>query len=130
MRTMEWSNWSGVVCCFVLFILVFIGYRFGLSYGNPLQGHFNPGLLIFLLPGVIASIVSCRSPLGKPLLGALLAGFPCFAMILLWCPLKQSFWQDIALVLSGVFWSALGALCWLFFLKGCKHLIAAKLPDK
>ncbi|MBC0294694.1 hypothetical protein FSF45_015730, partial [Escherichia coli] len=50
----------------------------------------------------------------KPLFGAMLAA-PCSMLIMrLFFSPTRSFWQELAWLLSAVFWCALGALCFLF----------------
>ncbi len=50
----------------------------------------------------------------KPLLGAMLATPLCLLMMRLMYVPTRSLWQELAWLLSGVFWCALGALCYLF----------------
>lgn len=121
MLKLKWQNVAGVVCCFLLFILMFVLCRFILSYGYSLRGHINPGLLIFILPGVIASLLSPYGRVSQPLFGALLAVIPCMLMIQLWCIQESSLWQDLAFMFGAVFWSTLGALGTLFVLARLKR---------
>ncbi|WP_348257624.1 inner membrane protein YbjM, partial [Salmonella enterica] len=57
---------------------------------------------------------SHRRELIRPLIGAMLAA-PFFLVLMrvLFMP-TRSFWQELALLFSAVFWCALGALCYLF----------------
>lgn len=124
---MKNRSWSGVACCFILFILVFVGYRFLSPNGYLLQGHINPGLLAFIFPGAISSIFSRYGRISNPVFGALLAVVPCLLMHHLWCVTPHSFWQDLALLFGAVFWCALGALCILFLLLRIKRLRPTKI---
>ena len=77
-------------------------------------GHPEIGLLFFILPGAVASFFSQRREVLKPLFGAMLAA-PCSMLIMrLFFSPTRSFWQELAWLLSAVFWCALGALCFLF----------------
>ena len=57
----------------------------------------------------------------KPLLGAMLAAPLCLLMMRLMYISTRSFWQELAWLLSGVFWCALGALCYLFVRSLVQH---------
>ncbi|MCS6059140.1 inner membrane protein YbjM [Klebsiella pneumoniae subsp. pneumoniae] len=48
------------------------------------------------------------------LLGAILAAPVCMVTMRLFFVTHRTFWQEMAWVLSAVFWCALGALCFLF----------------
>lgn len=112
---MRMKGWGGIVCCFVLFIVVCVSLH--------LEGHevFNTpdvpelGLLLFAVPGAVASYFSRHRRLSAPLIGAILALPVCLAMMHLWNVPLRSVWQQLAWLFSGVFWCALGALSFLFF---------------
>ncbi|MGR8618948.1 inner membrane protein YbjM [Escherichia coli] len=66
------------------------------------------------ITGAVASFFSQRREVLKPLFGAMLAA-PCSMLIMrLFFSPTRSFWQELAWLLSAVFWCALGALCFLF----------------
>ena len=77
------------------------------------SGHPELGLLFFTLPGLQPVSLPSREVV-KPLLGAMLAAPLCLLMMRLMYISTRSFWQELAWLLSGVFWCALGALCYLF----------------
>jgi len=77
--------------------------------GNP-----ELGLLFFILPGAAASFMSARHRVIRPLLGAMLAAPLCLVVMRLFFVSQRSLWQELAWLLSAVFWCALGALCFLF----------------
>ena len=82
------QRWAGAICCFVLFIVVC------LFLATHMKGAFRAA--------------------GHPLFGAMLAA-PCSMLIMrLFFSPTRSFWQELAWLLSAVFWCALGALCFLF----------------
>ncbi|MCM7884840.1 inner membrane protein YbjM [Enterobacter sichuanensis] len=84
-------------------------------------GHPELGLLFFTLPGAAASFLSRKGEVVKPLIGAMLAAPLCLLLMrLLYVP-TRSFWQELAWLLSAVFWCALGALCYLFVCSLLKH---------
>ncbi|RLM27291.1 hypothetical protein BIY29_03470 [Brenneria alni] len=110
------KGWGGATCCFLLFTVVFLSQKMNASdtvAGNGLHG--DPGMLFFLLPGMIASFLSARGRLLYPLIGSLTAMPLCLFILHFWRSPPHSFWQELAYVLSAVFWSVLGALGFLFF---------------
>ncbi|MCV2535021.1 inner membrane protein YbjM [Enterobacter wuhouensis] len=107
-------NWAGVVSCFLLFTVVCMSLAFNVKGAFRASGHPELGLLFFLLPGAVASFLSRNGEVVKPLLGAMLAAPLCLLMMRLMYISSRSVWQELAWLLSGVFWCALGALCFLF----------------
>ncbi|MBV8044346.1 inner membrane protein YbjM [Pluralibacter sp.] len=107
-------GWAGVICCFVLFIIVclFLTLRIGDAFRT--SGHSELGLLFFVIPGVIASVISPKRRLMLPLLGAVLAMPVCLLLMRLGLVSTRSFWQELAWLFSAVFWCGLGALFWQF----------------
>ncbi|ENA0611926.1 inner membrane protein YbjM [Enterobacter bugandensis] len=107
-------NWAGVVSCFLLFTVVCMSLAFNVKGAFRSSGHPELGLLFFILPGAVASFLSRKGEVAKPLLGAMLAAPLCLLMMRLMYVPSRSVWQELAWLLSGVFWCALGALCFLF----------------
>lgn len=111
------KSWVGGACCFLLFNVVFLSQKMDVleASGDGFRG--DPGMLLFLLPGVIASGLSTRGRLLYPFIGALAAMPICLIILHLWRTPLGSFWQELAYVMSAVFWSVLGALGFLFILR-------------
>jgi hypothetical protein len=107
-------NWAGVISCFLLFTVVCLSLAFNVKGAFRASGHPELGLLFFTLPGAVASFLSRRGEVVRPLLGAMLAAPLCLLLMRLLFVTSRSFWQELAWLLSGVFWCALGALCFLF----------------
>ena len=107
-------NWAGVISCFLLFTVVCMSLAFNVKGAFRASGHPELGLLFFILPGAAASFLSRKGEVIKPLLGAMLAAPLCLLMMRLMYVPTRSLWQELAWLLSGVFWCALGALCFLF----------------
>lgn len=101
------QRWAGAICCFVLFIVVCLFLATHMKGAFRAAGHPEIGLLFFILPGAVASFFSHRrSPetsvwrnAGGTLLDAHYAA--------VFSP-TRSFWQELAWLLSAVFWCALG----------------------
>ena len=103
------QRWAGAICCFVLFIVVCLFLATHMKGAFRAAGHPEIGLLFFILPGAVASFFSQRREVLKPLFGAMLAA-PCSMLIMrLFFSPTRSFWQELAWLLSAVFWCALGA---------------------
>lgn len=117
-------SWIGVICCFLLFTVVCLSLTFHLKGAFRESGRPELGLLFFILPGVIASFFSRGEEVTKCLLGAILAAPVCLVLTRLLFVTSRSFLQELAWLLSGVFWCALGALCFLFirtFIRHCRR---------
>lgn len=105
--------WPGTVCCFILFLVVFILHKLSASGYSPVQQHLDLGMLCFLLPGMIASFVSRDDRLFKPLFGAMLAAPVCLLLVFFTPIPERSVLQEVAWLFGAVFWCGLGALCHL-----------------
>lgn len=103
--------WRGIIPCCLLYCLVFLAVRYEMILDNPLYNEPRLGLLCFVIPGLVAGIVSKEAPLTLALAGALLA--TPFALLLLnldYFATRDSFFQEVAFVASAVFWCGLGGL--------------------
>ncbi|WP_338464459.1 inner membrane protein YbjM [Franconibacter daqui] len=123
---MRRQSWAGTICCFVLFIVVFIFHKWLLTRGSPIEGRMDLGMLFFILPGIVASVFCRNARVVKPMLGAILASPLCLLLFLMWHESERSFWQELAWTFGAVFWCTLGALCYLLLLTLIKHYDAAK----
>ncbi len=106
--------WPGTVCCFILFMVVFILHKLSATGYSPVQKHLDLGMLCFILPGMIASFFSRDDRLFKPLLGAILAAPVCLLLLFTLTTPERSLLQEVAWLFGAVFWCGLGALCHLF----------------
>lgn len=104
-------SWAGIICGFVLFIVVCLSLLLHMKGAFRASGNPELGLLFFLLPGAAASCLSPGRRVLRPLLGAILAAPVCMVTMRLFFVTHRTFWQEMAWVLSAVFWCALGALC-------------------
>lgn len=107
-------GWAGIICCFILFIVVFCSLVLQVKGAFRTSGNPELGLLFFIIPGVVSSFMSSRSRVLRPLLGAILAAPLCLLLTRLFLSSDRSLWQELAWLFSAVFWCALGALCFLF----------------
>lgn len=107
-------GWAGVICCFILFIVVFCSLLLQVKGAFRTSGTPELGLLFFLIPGVVSSFISSRRRVLRPLLGAILAAPLCLLLARVFIISDRSMWQELAWLFSAIFWCALGALCYLF----------------
>ena len=115
------GKWAGAISCFLLFTVVCMSLAFNVKGAFRASGHPELGLLFFILPGVAASFLSREGEVVKPLLGAMLAAPLCLLLMRLVLTSSRTIWQELAWLLSGVFWCALGALCYLFVRSLVQH---------
>ena len=103
-------SWAGIICGFVLFIVVCLSLLLHMKGAFRASGNPELGLLFFYCRGGGELSLSGRRVL-RPLLGAILAAPVCMVTMRLFFVTHRTFWQEMAWVLSAVFWCALGALC-------------------
>lgn len=108
---MRQERWAGVICAFVLFIVVFVYQKAGLPAATCARAEPEPELLLFMLPGFIAGFLSLRGDLIRPLIGIALALPFCFLIMHLWLTPQRPPVQEVAWLFSGAFWCAIGVLC-------------------
>ncbi|MCU6670833.1 inner membrane protein YbjM [Enterobacteriaceae bacterium H4N4] len=114
-------NWPGIACCFLVFTAVCIGLTFNMQGAFIASGHPELGLLFFTLPGIAASVVSRGGEVVRSLVGAILAAPICLVVMRLVFNPSRTIVQELAWLLSGVFWCALGALFFLFVRRVFEH---------
>ncbi|MGL5386957.1 MAG: inner membrane protein YbjM [Serratia sp. (in: enterobacteria)] len=105
--------WVGIFSCFLLFSLVFLVQKSGTVGVTESEHHGETGLLLFILPGFIASYLSSKQRILCPLLGALCAVPLCLIIRHFWLTPGHSFWQELAYAVSAVFWCVLGGMLYL-----------------
>lgn len=101
----------GIACGFILFIVVCYVLHLPGSALSIMENAPGLGLLLFVLPGAIASGMARHRRLTSPVVGALLALPVCLLMMLLWLSSPRSLPQQLAWLFSALFWTSLGALC-------------------
>lgn len=111
----------GATCCFLLFTVVFLSQKMDVFSATETGFRGEPGMLLFLLPGIVASGLSARGRLRYPFLGALMAMPLCLIILHFWRTPMNAFWQELAYVMSAVFWSLMGALGFLFVYVSCQR---------
>ncbi|MFS2223414.1 inner membrane protein YbjM [Pantoea sp. B65] len=94
----------------MLFCAVFIIVRFGITIDRPGEPRVQPGLLLFIIPGVLAGLTAREAPLVVALGGALLAIPICLLLSFSHFVVDSGFWQELAWYASALFWCGSGAL--------------------
>lgn len=107
-------SWEGGLFCFILFILAFVIHNLFLTDSAPASGKMDPGMLCFIIPGVLGSLCSRRARFLAPVVGALVAVPVCLLLINFWEQDDAGLVQELAWLSGAVFWNALGALSVLF----------------
>ncbi|WP_337264448.1 MULTISPECIES: inner membrane protein YbjM [unclassified Serratia (in: enterobacteria)] len=110
----NYRYWVGILSSFLLFSLIFLAQKGGVFNGAGTANSGETGLLLFVIPGVIASHLSSKKRILCPLLGALYAVPLCFFIRYFWLMPGYSYWQELAYSVSAVFWCAFGAMLYLF----------------
>ncbi|PVZ77822.1 hypothetical protein C9426_35395 [Serratia sp. S1B] len=110
----NYRYWLGVFSSFLLFSLVFFSQKSVVNHYSAAghQGEF--GLLLFVIPGLIASYLSIKKCILCPLLGALIALPLCLIIRHFGLLPGYSLWQELAYAVSAVVWCVLGAMLYLF----------------
>ena len=86
-------GWAGVICCFLLFIVVFFSLILNVKGAFRASGSPELGLLFFIVPGIVSSFISSRRRVLRPLVGAILAAPLCLVLMRLFFSSDRSFWQ-------------------------------------
>lgn len=120
----------GIICCFVLFILVFLTLHLFVSRSFMAASHMELGCLLFVLPGAIASFLAKEGKVLGPLVGALLALPLCLVLVHTTLTPVRAFWQEVAWLLSAVFWTSLGSLGFLLINMLRRRSISTKKPAR
>lgn len=101
-------SWSGIIACSSLYGMLFLVIRYLMAIGGI--NHVQFSLLLFLIPGVLAGLMSKEAPLTVLLLAILLASPPCLALMQLSTFHSIGLGQEIAIITSAVFWCASGTV--------------------
>ncbi|MFP1728356.1 inner membrane protein YbjM [Lonsdalea quercina] len=116
------KGWIGIISCLVLFTLVFLSQKMMSFKVTTVQGsNGEPGMLLFLLPGIISSYLTGCDRMRYTLIGSLIAVPLCLWLLRSGHASCGSFWQDLAYVVVSVFWTLLGGLLVLFLRAVVRH---------
>ncbi len=105
---------TGTISSAVLFLVVFSSQESGFIVLNEKHHGAALGFLLFLLPGIVGSLLSRGNKVLCPLLGALLVSPLCLLLFNVSSTLHYSLWYQVTYLLSAIFWCACGALACFF----------------
>jgi hypothetical protein len=98
-------NWAGVISCFLLFTVVCMSLAFNVKGAFRASGHPELGLLFLPCRGG-CQFSSRKGEVVKPPVGRNAGRAALFADDALLYISTRSFWQELAWLLSAVFWCA------------------------
>ncbi len=104
----------GIIICVVLYCLVFVITHHGVTIQNDDRPLDQPGLLLFMVPGMIIALANREAPLSVALLGALMATPLCLVSLHTHFSADMEIWQELAWLTSAIFWCGSGALFVMF----------------
>ncbi|WP_410015938.1 inner membrane protein YbjM [Sodalis sp. RH24] len=119
-----YRHWAGTISSAVLFGVIFASQVSGFEVMKTGDHGAAFGLLLFLLPGIVGSLLLHENKIINPIVGALIASPFCLLLFYLGHGLSISLWYQLAYMLSAVFWCACGALGCYFagvIYKGAAH---------
>ncbi|HEY0210999.1 inner membrane protein YbjM [Acerihabitans sp.] len=105
-----YRHWAGTISSAVLFGVIFASQLSGFTVMKSGNHGAALGLLLFLLPGVVGSLLLHENKIINPILGALIASPFCLLLFFLSHGASISLWYQLAYMLSAVFWCGCGAL--------------------
>ncbi|RWR02070.1 hypothetical protein ED28_10590 [[Pantoea] beijingensis] len=108
----------GLMSCMMFYWLVYIAAHSTVATFSDETSQSQPGLLLFILPGIGTALFNRKGALGTSLLGALLATPLCLLTFSACLTHYHGFWQELAYHISATFWcgsGAVGVLLWRAF---------------
>ncbi|EIC85099.1 inner membrane protein YbjM [Serratia sp. M24T3] len=99
----------------ILFIIVFISLKGHVVTVNRIIPQSDLCMLLYLLPGMIACLLSRGENFIALLLGAIISVPLCLLIRHYFLLEIRSNWQEIAYLISAVFWSMLGVMFVLLY---------------
>ncbi len=101
---------TGTISSAVLFLVIFASQESGFVILHAKSHGAALGLLLFLLPGIVGSLLSHGNKIFCPLKGAVLISPVVLLLFNLGSTLQYSLWYQVTYLLSAIFWCACGAL--------------------
>ena len=103
-------RWPGVIICMTIYCATFFLARHGGA--DDASGHSSEqtGLLLFMLPGLVAALINRHTPLAQALLAAVAATPCCLLLGISEAFISNSLLQELAWLTSAIFWCGFGAL--------------------
>ncbi|MBF7955946.1 MULTISPECIES: inner membrane protein YbjM [Rahnella] len=98
-----------LICC-IIFLIIFLLLKNGWIIVRDVAPGPEYGLLLFMIPGVIASLISRDSAIFSSFVGGLVSIPVCFLLRMAFYPRVRPLVQELAYATSAIFWCVLGAI--------------------
>ncbi|CAM3966642.1 inner membrane protein YbjM [Rahnella victoriana] len=98
-----------LICC-IIFLIIFLLLKNGWIIVRNVAPGPEYGLLLFMIPGVIASLISRDSAIFSSFVGGLVSIPVCFLLRMAFYPRVRPLVQELAYATSAIFWCVLGAI--------------------
>lgn len=127
----DYRRWLGAFACFILVSMIFVVLKGGVTGGDPEEYRLSAprgdtGLLLYIVPGLIASYLSRGQRVLNPFIGALLAVLLCMLGRRYFAVGAQApLLQEIAYAASAVCWCMFGAFVYLFALSCLRRRVSS-----
>ncbi|MDH2898908.1 MULTISPECIES: inner membrane protein YbjM [Rahnella] len=105
-----WRKVLATFICFMMFLILYIILRNGWIVVISIAPGPEYGLLLFLLPGMVTSLISRDSAIFSSFVGGLVSIPVCFLLRLAFYPRVRPLVQELAYATSAIFWCVLGAM--------------------
>ncbi|WP_112198057.1 inner membrane protein YbjM [Rahnella sp. NRRL B-41462] len=98
-----------LICC-TMFLIIFLMLKNGWIIVRNIAPGPEYGLLLFLIPGVVTSLISRDSAIFSSFVGGLVSIPVCFLLRMAFYPRVRPLMQELAYATSAIFWCVLGAM--------------------
>ena len=105
-----WRKVLATFICLMIFLILYIILRNGCIVVISIAPGPEYGLLLFLLPGMVTSLISRDSAIFSSFVGGLVSIPVCFLLRLAFYPRVRPLVQELAYATSAIFWCVLGAM--------------------
>jgi hypothetical protein len=98
-----------LICC-IIFLIIFLLLKNGWVIVRNVAPGPEYGLLLFLVPGMVTSLISRDSAIFSSFVGGLVSIPVCFLLRMAFYPRVRPLVQELAYATSAIFWCVLGAM--------------------
>ena len=105
-----WRKGVAPLICCIMFLIIFILLKNSWIIVREIAPGPEYGLLLFLIPGVVTSLISRDTGILSSLIGGLVSIPVCFLLRMVFYPRVRPLVQELAYATSAIFWCVLGAM--------------------
>lgn len=109
-----------LICC-IIFLIIFLFLKNGWIIDRRVAPGPEYGLLLFLLPGVITSLIFRGSAIFSSFVGGVASIPLCFLLRMVFYPRVRPLVQEVAYATSAIFWCVLGAMLVQLLIIACRQ---------